>query len=104
MKRKFVTLRTQKIILFIPVVNAFLSAIWLYNFLLSKEKLRVMLKSFFLIIPTVIVTGMLCALLAGALPEGSILPMAAMMYGMPFVLGMVLIWYQKKVLWCHIFE
>lgn len=104
MKGQFVSFRTQKILLFIPLVNAFLPAIWLYNFWRSKEKLRVMLKSFPLIILTVAVMGVLCALLAGVLPEGSFIVSAAMIYGIPFVLGLVLIWYQKKVLWYHIFE
>lgn len=98
--KKFVSLRTQRIISFIPYVNGLILFIWLYNYSHSKKKHKVFARSLVVIFITCIP---LVALQIVFSKIFSVYPIAIniinllAVYLIPFALGQALIKYQEKL-------
>lgn len=98
---KLISLRIQKVIMFIPFVNCFSLFIWLYNYSRTSKKLNVLLKSLLAIWAISIPFLILSILLSKIFPQSVIahtIESFVMLYIVPCVVGFVLIKYQKKTL------
>ena len=98
---KLVSLRTQQVIMFIPFVNCFLLFVWLYNYSRTSKELEVLLKSILAMCAISIPFVILSILLSKIFPLSviaHIIESFVMLYIVPFVVGFILIKYQKKTL------
>ena len=97
---KKISIRTQKIIKYIPFLNCLILFIWLFNCNHMKTDYMVFLKSLLLIFATSIPLAVLQIILSKMLIEFIVIQQvlnAIFMYLIPFAIGSVLIKYQEKL-------
>ena len=99
--KKLVPLRIQKIIMFIPIFNAFILFIWLYNYSKTPNKPKIFIKSlletFAIVIPIGAILSILLNIFSGYKMVTVVLNFIQI-YSMPLVVGYVLIKYQEKTI------
>ena len=99
--KKFVSLRVQRIMMYIPFVNCLILFVWLFNYRHSGKDYKTFGKSLIIILcvcaPLVVLQILFSKLLAKFPNVIAIVDLLAI-YIIPFVLGFALIKYQEKVL------
>ena len=99
--KKFVSIKTQRIIMFIPFANAFILFVWLYNFGRSNQPNKIFMKSLLTIfattIPLIIIRIFLEKLLFNFPYMIQILHYLTL-YFIPFCMAYSLIKFQQKYL------
>ena len=99
--KKLISLRTQKIIMFIPVINIFIIAFWLYNYMKTTNNIKLFFKSLLKIWGVAIAFLIVSSALLEIFSQTKFLDYIRnfiMLYLLPFTLGYVLIKYQEKTI------
>ena len=99
--KKFIPLRIQNILKYIPFLNCLILFFWLYNYSLTEKNPKVFMKSLMIIfgvsIPIVILQILISKIIAEYFLVLTILNYLTT-YVIPFIVGYALIKYQKRVL------
>ena len=101
MMKKLISLRTQKIIMFIPVINIFVLFIWLYNYSKFPSNSKIFIKSLLYVFAVFIPMGIIHSILFNILSEYKIATTILnfiVIYYIPLAVGYVLIKYQEKTI------
>ena len=99
--KKLISLRTQKIIMFIPVINTFVLFIWLYNYSKFPSNSKILIKSLLYVFAVFIPMGIIHSILFNILSEykiASTILNFIVNYSIPLAVGYVLIKYQEKTI------
>lgn len=99
--KKLISLRAQRIILFIPFVNCFIWFIWLLNYSRIPSNLKLFFKAFFVAIAYALPFIILNILLSRLFTQSEAILMIENIIGLyitPIQIGLGLIKYQEKVL------
>ena len=96
---KTISIKTQKILTFIPLVNTIVLFIWIHNYRVSINKAKIFAKSLLVMyistIPLAILYGVLLNLFLDQEAISLVINCFAI-YLIPFSLSSSLVWFQKK--------
>ena len=94
-----ISLRIQRILSFIPYLNALVLFLWLYNFGKSRKGPKVLFKSLLVAWGAALPWVILLIVLSKIIPDGAVLPAINLAYSYLVLLSVAtgLIWYQKKI-------
>ena len=101
MMKKLIPLRVQKVIMFIPFINIFIIAFWLYNYMKTTNNIKLFFKSLLKIWGVAIAYLIVSSALLEIFSQTKFLDYIRnfiMLYLLPFTLGYVLIKYQEKTI------
>ena len=101
MMKKLIPLRVQKVIMFIPFINIFIIAFWLYNYMKTTNNIKLFFKSLLKIWGVAIAYLIVSSALSEIFSQTKFLDYIRnfiMLYLLPFTLGYVLIKYQEKTI------
>ena len=98
--KKIISLKTQRIISFIPLANAFVLSVWLRNYRSAVNDSKVFAKSLLVLFATTIPLGVVYMLLSRWFAAQNVVRTVltcAAIYGIPLSMAQGLIWFQKRV-------
>ncbi len=99
--KKFVSLKVQRILMFLPFFNCFVLFIWLYNYGRSSLPLKVFIKSLVVLFAFILLWAVINILLSRLFVGNEVIDLISTvlsLYVTPFSMAFGLIGYQKKVL------
>lgn len=98
--KRLLTIRSQKIILFIPIINYVIIFIWLYNYSQTTKNIKVFIKSLLMTFTLVFCLAVIYMILEKLFADVYIIDRCldvSLQYLFPLVVGGVLIRCQEKM-------
>ena len=92
----YISVRTQTILMFIPILNGLNFLAWINNWLYLRLPLKMGLQSMLIVILSVLAVVIPTWILVDCFPEWESIIRALCSYLIPFVMSLGLIIYQKK--------